>query len=78
MNAVARRAGGDDQRDAARRKRDQSQHDIIEGRPPLVHGDEPELDNRSVAGEYFKTLGIPLLRGRAFTRADRAGVPASG
>ena len=51
---------------------------IIDGRPPLAHGDEPELYNRSVAGDYFKTLGIPLLRGRAFTRDDRAGVPAVG
>ncbi len=51
---------------------------IIEGRPPLTPGDEPELYNRSVAGDYFKVLGIPLLQGRALTRDDRAGVPAVG
>ncbi len=51
---------------------------LIEGRPPLTTGDEPELYNRSVAGDYFRVLGIPLLRGRAFTRDDRAGVPAVG
>jgi putative ABC transport system permease protein len=51
---------------------------LIEGRPPLAKGDEPELYNRSVAGDYFKVLGIPLLRGRTLDRDDRAGVPAVG
>ncbi len=51
---------------------------LIEGRPALAKGDEPELYNRSVAGDYFKVLGIPLLRGRVLDRNDRAGVPAVG
>lgn len=51
---------------------------IIEGRPPIPTGDEPELFNRSVAGDYFKVLGIPLRQGRALNRNDRAGVPAVG
>ncbi|MFL6567922.1 MAG: FtsX-like permease family protein, partial [Chthoniobacterales bacterium] len=31
-----------------------------------------------VAGDYFKVLGVPLLRGRALTPQDRAGAPLVG
>ena len=51
---------------------------IIEGRPPLTPGEEPELYSRSVAGEYFQVLGIPLLKGRALTRDDRSDAPLVG
>lgn len=51
---------------------------IIEGRAPLAPGEEPELYSRSIAGDYFKVLGVPLRSGRAFTRDDRADVPAVG
>jgi len=30
---------------------------------------------RSVTPEFFDTLGVPLVRGRGFTAADRAGAP---
>jgi putative ABC transport system permease protein len=47
----------------------------IEGRP-----EEPGASRtafiRPVGADYFQTLRIPVLRGRAFTRQDRAGAPA--
>jgi len=51
---------------------------IIEGRPPIPRGDEPELYSRTIMGDYFKVLGIPLLRGRDLTPEDGAGKPAVG
>ncbi|HET7563572.1 MAG TPA: FtsX-like permease family protein, partial [Gemmatimonadaceae bacterium] len=35
----------------------------------------PILDLEVVGPEYFATLGIPILHGRGFTEADRAGAP---
>jgi len=51
---------------------------VIEGRPPLAPGDEPELNVRSVGGDYFHTMKIPLLAGRDFTAGDRVGTPTAG
>ncbi|HYJ07273.1 MAG TPA: ABC transporter permease [Chthoniobacterales bacterium] len=51
---------------------------IIEGRPALTPGEEPELYSRSVAGEYFQVLGIPIVQGRALTRDDRSDAPLVG
>jgi putative ABC transport system permease protein len=46
-------------------------HDfLIEGRPPLVPGDEPSLQTRSVLGDYFHTMQIPLRAGRDFGPQD--------
>ena len=51
---------------------------VIEGRPPLAPGEEPELETRTVAGDYFRTMGIPVLQGRDFTPQDRADAPPVG
>jgi len=45
----------------------------IEGRPALGQADRPVAMYRVVDGDYFATLGIPLLRGRALGADDRAG-----
>jgi putative ABC transport system permease protein len=46
-------------------------HDfLIEGRPPIVPGDEPSLQTRSVLGDYFHTMQIPLRAGRDFGPQD--------
>jgi predicted permease len=46
----------------------------IEGRP-LVPGEEPHGGYQIASTDYFRTLGIPLLRGRVFTDADDAAAP---
>jgi putative ABC transport system permease protein len=43
---------------------------VIEGRPAPAPGDEPSADIRVIAGDYFSTLRIPLLRGRWFEPRD--------
>jgi putative ABC transport system permease protein len=49
---------------------------LVIGRPvPARLGDAPAIDRHYVAPDHFKTLGIPLVRGRAFTAADDAGRP---
>jgi putative ABC transport system permease protein len=45
----------------------------IEGRPPKAPGDEPEVATRTVAGDYFHVMEIPLLQGRDFAAGDREG-----
>ena len=51
---------------------------VIEGRPPVPKGEEPELISRSVMGDYFGTMGIPLRRGRDLAETDRDGMPLVG
>jgi predicted permease len=47
----------------------------IEGRPPAPPGKEEILRVASATPGYFETLGMPIVRGRAFTPRDRDGAP---
>ena len=45
----------------------------IEGKP-VAAGERPEIDYRVVSEDYFETMGIPMIRGRKFTREDTTRV----
>jgi putative ABC transport system permease protein len=47
----------------------------IEGQPTPPPGAEPEADNRLVTENYFRTVGMRLLKGRTFTEQDTANAP---
>jgi putative ABC transport system permease protein len=47
----------------------------IQDRPLANPSEAPSADTYSVTPDYFRTLRIPLKRGRLFTDADRAGAP---
>ena len=49
---------------------------VIEGRPPSQPGDDPpDAEHRVVSENYFRTMGIPLLRGRLFEQQDGPNAP---
>ncbi|HEU4834246.1 MAG TPA: ABC transporter permease [Pyrinomonadaceae bacterium] len=43
---------------------------VIEGREPPPAGQEPTAYHTVVTSDYFRTLNIPVLNGRTFTRMD--------
>jgi putative ABC transport system permease protein len=47
-------------------------HDfVIQGEPALAPGDEPSIYSRSVMGDYFGVMRIPLRAGRLLNEGDR-------
>jgi putative ABC transport system permease protein len=48
----------------------------IVGKPPADQTDAPPVLRHYVAADHFKTLRVPILRGRGLEARDRAGSPA--
>src|SRR5437763_373604 len=42
----------------------------ITGTPPHKHGQEPSAEMNMISPDYFRVLGMPILRGRAFGTED--------
>jgi putative ABC transport system permease protein len=49
----------------------------IFGTPPYEHGKEPSAEMNMVSPDYFRVLGMPLERGRAFTVEDGWNKPGA-
>jgi putative ABC transport system permease protein len=48
---------------------------ILPGRESVTETQRPEADYTAVTPDYFRTMQIPLLKGREFTSQDRKGSP---
>ncbi|HEX6964159.1 MAG TPA: FtsX-like permease family protein, partial [Gemmatimonadaceae bacterium] len=43
----------------------------IEGRPPRAQGKELDVHHQNISPGYLPAIGVPIVRGRGFTAADR-------
>ena len=48
---------------------------FIQGRPQPRSGDEPQAQHQTVDEEYFRAIGVPLVKGRFFDPRDTAAAP---
>jgi putative ABC transport system permease protein len=48
---------------------------FIQGRPRPRQGDEPQAQHQTVDEDYFRALGVPLVKGRFFDPRDTASAP---
>jgi putative ABC transport system permease protein len=48
---------------------------VVEGSPQTRDSDLPKTNYFAVSPDYFKAMGIPVLRGRPFDERDKAGAP---
>jgi putative ABC transport system permease protein len=53
-------------------------HDFLVEGQQLSVGEEPDVQTRSVEGDYFSVMRIPLLSGRDFTPQDNENAPLVG
>ncbi len=54
---------------------DSIDHDMVIEGEAVAAGKAPEVQTRTVLGDYFSVLGIPLKSGRAFSSEDREDTP---
>src|SRR5579862_1714146 len=47
----------------------------VEGQPPAAPGDMPNANYSVACPSYFRTMGIPILKGREFTARDTVSAP---
>ncbi len=47
----------------------------IDGRPPIAESDLPNTSYYAITPDYFRAMGIRLVRGRIFTERDNATAP---
>ena len=48
---------------------------LVDGRPRPAANDMPQAQNQSVDEEYFRVIGVPLVKGRFFTERDTVDAP---